>query len=184
MKFESDKIYHVYNQGNNHEVLFLTDDDYKYFQSLFTSYVLPHCEVLAWCLMPNHFHFQLYVDDRCLEIKKQGALFIDPVTNGFRKLLSAYSHAFNKRHNRSGALFRPKTKAKCLSDMDSSNAPFSLGDYYSNCFFYIHQNPVKDSLVKNAGDWKWSSSNFYFGKVKDQWCNKELAVKYCSYNLT
>ena len=37
MKFESDKIYHVYNQGNNHEVLFLTDDDYKYFQSLFTS---------------------------------------------------------------------------------------------------------------------------------------------------
>ena len=47
MKFESDKIYHVYNQGNNHEVLFLTDDDYKYFQSLFTSYVLPYCEVLA-----------------------------------------------------------------------------------------------------------------------------------------
>lgn len=166
MKFETNNIYHVYNQGNNQELLFLTDDDYKYFQSLFTGYILPHCEVLAWCLMPNHFHFQLYMDQRCMELKKQGGLILDPVTNGFRKLLSAYSHAFNKKHNRSGALFRPKTKAKSLSDIESTNNPFSLSDYYSNCFFYIHQNPVKDGLVKDAGDWKWSSHNFILESKK------------------
>ena len=44
--------------------------------------------------MPNHFHFLIHTDARVEELKKQGGLFLDPVTNGFRKLLSAYSHKY------------------------------------------------------------------------------------------
>ena len=184
MKFLPDNIYHVYNQGNNHEELFLKDDHYRYFLQLFKAYVLPHCEVLAWCLMPNHFHFELYIDERCTEMKQQGGLVLDPVTNGFRKLLSTYAHEFNITNNRSGALFRPKTKAKCLTDESLIlNTSYSLSNYYSNCFYYIHNNPVKDGLVKNASDWFWSSYNFYFAKTELLLCNKQLAEKYCSYNI-
>ena len=141
---------------------------------------MPYTEVLAWCLMPNHFHYILYTDERCSDLKQQGNLNLDPVTNGFRKLLSTYSHVFNKKNERSGALFRPKTKSKCLSDesliIDSKN---SFSDYYFNCFYYIHNNPVKDGLVKQATDWEWSSFNFYYGSVKESFCNKSLAARFC-----
>jgi putative transposase len=184
MKFTPENIYHVYNQGNNHECLFLNDDHYKHFIHLFKAYVLPNCEVLAWCLMPNHFHYLLYMDERCTEMKQQGGLILDPVTNGFRKLLSAYSHQFNIVNDRSGALFRPKTKAKCLSEESMiSNTPYSLSDYSSNCFNYIHYNPVKAGLVKNASDWYWSSYNFYFGNQELLLCNQELAIRYCLFNI-
>ena len=182
MKFEPQNIYHVYNQGNNHEKLFLTNENYQQFLNLFKGYVLPYSEVLAWCLMPNHFHYMLYTDERCLALKQQGNLILDPVTNGFRKLLSSYSHEFNKQNNRRGALFRPKTKSKCLGDdslMAGSNHSFL--DYYSNCFDYIHINPVKDGLVKRASDWEWSSFNFYFGNTEESFCNKALAVKFGLY---
>ena len=176
MKFDPENTYHVYNQGNNHEKLFLINDHYLYFLNLFKEYILPSSEVLAWCMMPNHFHFMIHTDVRCLMLKQQGDLLLDPVTNGFRKLLSGYSHKFNKQNNRSGALFRPKTKSKCLDVIWDINNPLSL-DYYSNCFHYIHNNPVKDGLVKDPSDWKWSSYNFYLGKEKEGFCNRALAAK-------
>lgn len=184
MQFIPDNIYHVYNQGNNRELLFLNEKNYQYFLQLFNGYILPHCEVLSWCLMPNHFHFQLYMDERCTIMKKQGGLILDPVTNGFRKLLSAYAHTFNDKNDRSGSVFRPKTKAKCLSDeFINSGKYYSLADYYSYCFYYIHNNPIKDRLVQNPSDWHWSSYNFYFGTGRELICNRELAAKYCSFNI-
>lgn len=182
MKFVPNHLYHVYNQGNNHEQLFFNNNQYKHFLQLFHGYVLPNCEVLSYCLMPNHFHFQLYMDERCTVMRPQGGLLLDPVTNGFRKLLSAYAHAFNNKNDRSGALFRPKTKAKCLSEEAMiSNTIYSLSDYYTNCFHYIHHNPDKAGLVDKAADWPWSSYNFYYGNGEDFLCNRELASKYCRF---
>jgi putative transposase len=109
MKFLPQQLYHVYNQGNNQQNIFLRDVHFLYFLKLYTAYIVPHCDTLAWCLMHNHFHFMIATDQRCLDVKQQGGLLLDPVTNGFRKLLSAYAHEFNIKNNRSGALFRPKT---------------------------------------------------------------------------
>jgi len=95
MKFIPENIYHVYNQGNNNQEIFIEDLHFQYFLKLYKENVVPHCETLAWCLMNTHFHFMIYTDDRVLDIKKQGGLFLDPVTNGFRKLLSTYAHEFN-----------------------------------------------------------------------------------------
>jgi len=178
MKFLPEKSYHVYNQGNNHERLFHQDAHYHAFLELFKSYVLPHCHTICWCLMPNHFHFLLHTDGRVEELKKQGGLFLDPVTNGFRKTLSAYSHQFNLQNERSGALFRPKTKAKCLTDEAAiEESSISLPEYLTKCFHYIHNNPVLAGLVASPEEWKWSSYRFYAGKRENSFCNKELAYK-------
>ena len=179
MNFEPNKIYHVYNQGNNHQKLFYHNDQYQYFLHLFKLFVLPNCDVLAWCLMPNHFHFMIYADARCIDVKQQGTLLLSPISNGYRKLLSVYSREFNRYNYRSGSLFRPKTKAKCLCDhtsIEDTIRPFS--DYYLNCFHYIHENPVKDGITKLPYDWKWSSFNEYFKPKKHSFCNKELAYKF------
>ena len=99
MKFLPENSYHVFNQGNNHERLFSEDYHYHFFLELFQSYNLPNCHVICWCLMPNHFHFLIHTDTRVKELKKQGGLLLDPVTNGFRKLLSAYSHKYNLQND-------------------------------------------------------------------------------------
>ena len=116
MKSIPENIYHVYNQGNNNQAIFIENLHFQYFLNLYKEYVAPHCETLAWCLMNTHFHFMIYADNRSLDLKRQGGLILDPITNGFRKLLSTYAHEFNIKNNLSGSLFRPKTKSICLND--------------------------------------------------------------------
>lgn len=179
MKFFPENSYHIYNQGNNHERLFSNEEPYHSFLDLFQAYVVPHCHVLCWCLMPNHFHFLIHMDSRIMEMKQQGGLLLDPVTNGFRKLLSAYSHQYNLQNERSGALFRPKTKSKCITDEDIiKESGLTNLEYFTNCFYYIHNNPVLAGLVALPEDWKWSSFRFYIGKRETSFCNKELAFKF------
>jgi putative transposase len=184
MKFESDQLYHVYNQGNNQQKIFLSDDDYEIFLSYVRILVLPFAEVICYCLMPNHFHFLLYSNENSIQLLKQGGVLITALSNGFRKLLSGYCRIFNKKYRRSGSLFRQKTKSKCLTVWEAGDAQYSVQDYCSNCFRYIHENPVVAGLVKFASDWIWSSYRFYAGLEKESICNMDLAKRHCNYDLT
>ena len=177
MKFISGNIYHVYNQGNNHQQIFLGDKDYQTFLNYTERLILPHCSILAYCLMPNHFHLMLQASTSCDNVIQQGNLLLDPLTNGFRKLLSGYARIFNDEHERSGSLFRQKTKAKHLNDYDltENQKGWTLSDYYFNCFYYIHYNPVQAGLVLSEDDWRWSSYRYYAGLEKRSVCNKDLA---------
>jgi hypothetical protein len=145
--------------------------------------ISPHAELIAYCLMPNHFHFMMYTDDRVNQIAKQGGLLIDPLTNGLRKLLSGYARIHNKLNNKTGSLFRQKTKCNCLSETNtSSNISYTQQDYYFNCFHYIHQNPLRAGLVKRLEDWEYSSFKDYAGLRNGTLCNKKLAREFCSYD--
>lgn len=180
MQFVPENIYHVYNQGNNNQVIFNEDIHFNYFLQLYKHYIVPHCETIAWCLMNTHFHFMIYTDKRTLELKNQGRLLLDPVTNGFRKLLSTYSHEYNIRNSRSGSLFRPKTKSICLvEEVESVNKFSSKQDYYLNVFNYIHNNPVAAGIVASPEEWKWSSCRYYKELRLNSICNKELAKEVC-----
>jgi putative transposase len=181
MKFESGHVYHVYNQGNNRQPIFHTHADYIEFLTLVKAYILPGCDVLAWCLLPNHFHFMIFANENSVQPHRQGNLIIEKLTNSFRKLLSGYAHQFNKRNNRSGSLFRPKTKAKDIS-VHKLDLASGKQDYYLNCFYYIHQNPLRHQLVKDLDQWKYSSFLFYAGKREKDCCNKQLAVEICEYD--
>ncbi|HHS96212.1 MAG TPA: hypothetical protein ENJ45_06435, partial [Phaeodactylibacter sp.] len=61
MQFYKDQMFHIYNQGNNRRQIFFTEDNYQYFLWRMRGYLLPFGELISWCLMPNHFHWQFFV---------------------------------------------------------------------------------------------------------------------------
>jgi putative transposase len=183
MNFREDNLYHIFNQGNNKQQIFFEPEDYLIFLRKWRLLVSAYSETIAYCLMPNHFHFMVYLDNRINNRIKQGDLILDHVTNGIRKLLSGYTRIINAKYGRSGSLFRQKTKYKCLSDMYLKNSiSSSTVNYYENCFNYIHQNPIKARLVNNLEEWEYSSFKDYAGLRNGSLCNKKLALKYCSYD--
>lgn len=106
MQLYSKSLYHVYNQGNNKEITFKDKQDFRLFLSKIEVFVHPNCKLLSYCFMPNHFHFLLLTTKKSIEKIKVGSLTLTQITNGFRLGLSRYPYEFNKKHNRSGSLFR------------------------------------------------------------------------------
>jgi putative transposase len=185
MDFTPHNLYHVYNQGNNKEILFRDKNDYLIFLQEISNLILPHSEIVAYCLMPDHFHLMIYMDERIGLLVKQGGLILDPLTNGFRKLLSGYARIANKKYHRTGSLFRQKTKSKLLTGADGLTPALESGviDNCTNCFHYLHQNPWKAGLVERLEDWEFSSFRDYAGLRDGSICNEEIAHSLCNYDL-
>ena len=157
---EKEHLYHIYNQGNNRDIIFFQEKNYIYFLKKVRIHLLTHLEIFAYCLMPNHFHF-LAKTRTDFDQKK--------FTNSLRTLLSSYTKAINKQKNRTGSLFRQNTKIINISDSKDEQ-------YYGQyCFQYIHQNPLKSGLVKKMNDWKYSSYSDYTGLQNGTLCNKSIA---------
>ena len=143
MELKPNKYYHLYNRSNNHEQLFRKRDNYIYFLSKYRKYLSRFVSILAYCLMPDHFHFSIYVKSNdSITIKKYIGL-----------LLSSYTKAVNKSFSRVGSLFQQHTKTKLIADEKSLLTVIS----------YIHQNPKKKNLVTNLEDWEFSSYQGYVG---------------------
>ena len=56
-------FYHIYHHANGKENLFIENRNYEFFVEKFIKYPLPFLKVHAYCIMPNHFHFLIYVKD-------------------------------------------------------------------------------------------------------------------------
>ena len=169
MKIITGEVYHIYNQGNNKEKLFFCHEDYVKFLKVFRKVVFPHCNLLAYCVMPNHFHFLIFATDSSAQIKRIGNIDSCELSNGFRLLQSQYAQYINRTYQRSGSLFRQKAKA-------TAAAEGSL-NYVSTAFHYIHQNPLKAGLVSLLEDWSYSSYADYAGLRNGTLCNKKLATQ-------
>jgi len=167
MNIIANETYHIYNQGNNRERIFHEDADYIEFLKLFRKYVLPNCETLAYCLMPNHFHFLIQATELSAKNKLVGNLNLCELSNGYRLLQSNYAQYINKKKGRTGSLFRQKTKAKSLQDGHKN--------YGFIAFHYIHQNPLRAGLVQQLEDWDFSSFPDYAGRRNGTICKRELA---------
>ncbi len=106
-------------------------------------------EILAWCLMPNHFHLMLR------------QLVDDGITKFMRKLGTGYVNAFNLTRERVGPLFQGVYKFKHVN-------------HEAHLFYlphYIHLNPVdlapnknREELLKFLDSYRWSSFRDYCGK--------------------
>ena len=150
MELIKDNVYHIYNQGNNRQKIFYNRDNYLFFLQKMNDYLLPYCDVLAWCLMPNHFHWMVYVRESELEsVMRRGGTEIDRVTSNREAsrgatqsrtptvsnlnqaigiMLSSYTRAINVQQSRSGSLFRQKTKADCITKpIEVSPSYYNLG---------------------------------------------------------
>jgi putative transposase len=177
MNYERGEIYHIYNQGNNRQKLFFNRDNYLYFINKMRVHLKDHCDIFAWCLMPNHFHWLVKVKDH--NIKHNKGLMdtalndsVPPINRSLSTLLSSYTKAINKLHGRSGSLFRSKTKAKKLNSDNSKH-----DKYPQICFLYIHQNPIRAELVSQLQDWEFSSYRDFAGLRNGSLCNQRLAIE-------
>ena len=198
MKFEEGLVYHVYNQGNNKQQIFFEERHYHYFLAKMEQHLIPFCHLLAYCLMPNHFHWLIRVNRLGL-VQSKGLmpcsvrkLIAGDYSASFYKaqlnhqigiLLSSYTRAVNNQLNRSGSLFRCKTKAKNgiidgFITLDGRNKSLFFSpenSYMATCLEYIHQNPVKAGFVKNPVQWPYSSANEHRSSQDPKLCDLEMA---------
>jgi len=147
------EYYHIYNRGNNRELLFREDRNYPYFMKLYRKYIAPIAETFCYCLLPNHFHILVRIRDfedckeDCQSFKDwQSYSHIYP-SRAFSKLFSTYTKAFNKSYNRTGSLFEKPFKRKLIED----------DRYFTSLVVYIHRNPQRHGYVSNFKDWSHSS---------------------------
>ena len=168
MTLEPHQLYHIYNQGNRRQQIFFSREDYLSFLRLVRKNISPYCEILCYCLMPNHYHFIVQTDVNSLTPKQVGNITSTNLANGFRMLQSSYARLVNNKQNEFGSLFKQKTQAKLIDD--NSN-------YLTEVFHYIHQNPVTSSLVKEMTDWEFSSYRDFAGLRNGTLTNIELALQ-------
>ncbi len=156
---EHGRVYHIYNRGVNREPIFHGADNYRYFLDLYIRHVGWLVDTYAYCLLGNHFHFLLRVKEvegLAAEGLEDLTGFGKPVRSGtdekspsqcFSNFFNAYARAFNKRYDRTGALFqRPFGRIPVDSD-----------GYFGYLVVYIHQNPLKHGFVDDYRDWPYSS---------------------------
>ena len=193
MLIEKDHIYHIYNQGNNQQKIFFNRENYFFFLGKMKEYILPYADIMAWCLMPNHFHWMVYVRETDIFRSRGATQSRTPTISdniSFNKsigiLLASYTRAINNQENITGSLFREKTKAECLTAFNGITPSFyntEFGtimnitdpekEYPQICFNYIHNNPVKAGLVKSAEDWEFSSCQDVCGMRNGKLINRE-----------
>jgi REP element-mobilizing transposase RayT len=175
MEFYKNELYHIYNRGNNKQIIFFRSENYLYFLEKVKRFLLPYCDLLAYSLMPNHFHFLIYSDQRTISTKLIGGKEKNLLSEGIKNLLSSYTQGINKQNKSTGSLFQQNTKATAIVK--------GSANYDLICFHYIHQNPMMAKLVKRMEDWPYSSFSDYCGLRSETVCNKELAASLLDLNM-
>jgi len=183
MILEQGNIYHIYNQGNNRQKIFFNRENYLFFLKKLSKHILPYADVLAWCLMPNHFHLMVALSDR-VNLSSSHPVTIN---NSIAIMLRSYTRAINIQQARTGSLFREGTKAVWLGSIEGekmkSQNRNALGtevaqnldeEQLKTCFRYIHENPVKTGLAYQIIDWEFSSAIEIAGIRKGLLVNKKL----------
>ena len=143
MQFEEGHIYHIYNQGNNRQKIFFDRENYLFFLRKMKIYILSYADILAWCLMPNHFHFMVLVNYEKLPVDSEGFAQSEALANedagsealakgrkirtfndSIGIMLRSYTNAINIQQKRTGALFRKNSKAECITCSDGITPSF------------------------------------------------------------
>jgi REP element-mobilizing transposase RayT len=143
MKLIPEALYHIYNRGNQKQPIFFQERNFEFFKKKVHSGLNQQLDILAYCLMPNHFHFLVFTKPSFDNVK---------FSNAFRVLLSSYTRAIQKQENFIGSLFQQNSKAKEISNRD----------YAPTCFHYIHQNPLRSGLIAKLEDWPHHSFSEYW----------------------
>jgi putative transposase len=161
----ANQYFHIYNHAIGNENLFREEKNYNFFIKKYIKYIVPHTETYAYCLMPNHFHLLLKVnnDNRNISLKPQisGNNFI---SQQFSNFFNSYSKSYNKVYERKGALFVHNYKSK----------PILTEDQFIRTLLYIHLNPVKHKFTDDYLSWNWSSLQHHFSEKKPKWMNSEM----------
>jgi putative transposase len=137
------QYYHIYNRGVNHQEIFRSEENYRFLLGRVKKYiVLNQMAMIAYCLMPNHYHFLLRQDGEV------------PISTLIQAVFNSYSKAFNVAFSRTGTLFEGPFRAIAVEKYE----------YLLHLCRYIHRNPMDAGLVKHPGEWKYSNYLEWIGK--------------------
>ncbi len=197
MHFQEGHIYHIFNQGNNRRKIFFLRKNYLYFIGKIKKYILPYGDILAWCLMPNHFHLMVLVNHiqrpvHTGHFSRNGSVHkTRTINDSIGLMLRSYTNAINKQEETSGSLFRKQTKAECVNCPRGVDPAYYTVDgvtegavrlpdrqYPRVLFNYIHENPVKAGFVIDPAMWEFSSAAVYAGRRQAIFVNPEAAAAY------
>lgn len=166
--FVNDQFYHLYNRGINKQQVFTDRRDYnRFIKTLFyyqidnpkprLSFYKPNgiykidptkkiVNVVAYCLMPNHFHILVK------QLREGG------ISEFMRKFVHSYTKYRNTKNQSQGPIFQSLFKA-VLIESDEQLLHVSR---------YIHLNPLVSYLIKDLNLYPWSSYPSYIGLGSDE----------------
>jgi putative transposase len=128
--------YHVLNRANERKVVFHAPADFARFIALLAEACERHdVGVLAYCLMPNHFH-----------------LVLRPTANGalgrwMHWLMTSYVQWYRLRYESVGHIWQGRFKA----------FPIQHDAHLLAVLRYVERNALRGDLVAHAEDWPWGS---------------------------
>lgn len=153
--------YHVYNRGVEKRDVFLDEHDYGVFLHLFKRYLggvdnmnssrhpyedlSESLDLLAYCLLPNHFHLLLYQYNATA------------ITQLMRRVSTGYCMYFNKKYGRVGSLFQERYLATNISNEA----------HLLHISRYIHLNSL--DLGMSAAEYAYSSYPYYMRTKSATW---------------
>lgn len=144
--------YHVYNRVGRGEAPFTLEEEAERFWSLLHEVKeRDGLTILAWCIMPNHYH--LAVRTRAV-----------PLWRSMRMLQHRYARAFNRRCKVLGPLWQARYKARPVQGEDS----------LLRLLAYIHLNPLTARIVEDPGRYRWSGHRELLGRSSRPLVDRDL----------
>ena len=133
-----DTIYHVINRANGRVPIFTTPKDYAHFESLLLEAAeLIGMRLLAYAIMPNHWHLVLYP-------KQDGDM-------------NKFMHWLTTTHVRQRRAMTKSIGHGHLYQGTYKSFPIEEDQHCTTVIRYVEQNPLRAKLVKRAEEWKWGS---------------------------
>jgi putative transposase len=128
--------YHAINRGNARSTVFHGPRDYRAFLKV----ICQACErlpmqILAACVMPNHFHFVLRPQSN------------DDMSRWFHWLLTTHVARHRSFHGTTGRIWQGRFKV----------FPIQQDGHLLSVMRYVERNALRAGLVRAAEDWPWGS---------------------------
>ena len=131
-------VYNALNRAVARLPLFQKDGDYEAFERVLALALEKHpTRLLAYCVMPNHWHMVLWPEQ-----DGQLTAFLRWLTNTHTMRWHAHYHTSGTGH-----LYQGRFKA----------FPIEADDHLYTVLRYVERNPLRANLVKRAEEWRWSS---------------------------
>lgn len=154
--FVPGQYYHIYNRGVNRGLIFFERENYLFFFRRLREHILPSANLVAYCLMPNHYHLLVMVKpwEQTSEVLEDlGGLAPGGLSMAMMRFSVSYTKAINKRYQRVGGLFQGAFQSRHIAKNED----------LLNLSRYIHLNPVMAGLADTPADWEFSSYLDYIG---------------------
>ncbi len=157
IQFAPGHYYHIYNRGAGRQPIFVEEKNYLYLLHLLKQVTAEcHASVIAYCLLPDHYHWLLRQDGDT------------PIRDVPKRVFGSYTQALNRAYERSGVLFEGAYQAIAVE----------TDEYLHHLCRYIHANPVRHGIVDDIELWPYSNYLEWIGKRNGTLVDKDFIQRH------